>query len=165
MSVLLREYSGQSVPPIPGILPDGVAGASSILWRRYRNSKRQNHRHKADGEGVYGASVTIVDTTIGTATDMNGNFTLQNVPVKSRKVSVSIVGYSPESQVDKNSVLSLLCRNIGNVQYEEAQWFPAPGKSYVAGMDFTLQVISETVLQQIMITPSQPLKYKGLALF
>ena len=33
--------------------------------------------------------------------------------------------------------LSLLCRNIGNVQYEEAEWFRAPGRSYVAGVDFT----------------------------
>ncbi|MFZ4524524.1 MAG: TonB-dependent receptor [Chlorobium sp.] len=54
---------------------------------------------KADGEGVYGASVTIAGTTIGTATDMDGNFTLQNVPAKQQKVSVSIVGYAPASQV------------------------------------------------------------------
>ena len=33
--------------------------------------------------------------------------------------------------------LSLLCRNIGNVQYEEAEWFRAPGRSYVFGMDCT----------------------------
>jgi len=54
---------------------------------------------KSDGEGVYGASVNIAGTTIGTATDMNGNFTLQNVPAKSQKISISIVGYSPASQV------------------------------------------------------------------
>jgi len=54
---------------------------------------------KADGEGVYGASVTVAGTTIGTATDMNGNFVLQNVPAKSQKISVSIVGYAPASQV------------------------------------------------------------------
>ena len=54
---------------------------------------------KADGEGVYGASVTVAGTTIGTATDMNGNFTLQNVPAKSQRISVSIVGYAPASQV------------------------------------------------------------------
>ena len=33
--------------------------------------------------------------------------------------------------------LSLLCRNIGNVQYEEAEWFRAPGRSYVMGIDCT----------------------------
>jgi iron complex outermembrane receptor protein len=54
---------------------------------------------KADGEGVFGASVTIGGTNIGTATDLNGNFTLQNVPAKQEKISVSIVGYAPTSQV------------------------------------------------------------------
>ena len=54
---------------------------------------------KADGEGVYGASVIVAGTTIGTATDMNGNFVLQNVPAKSQKISISIVGYAPASQV------------------------------------------------------------------
>ncbi|TLU58823.1 MAG: carboxypeptidase-like regulatory domain-containing protein, partial [Chlorobium sp.] len=43
---------------------------------------------KSDGEGVYGASVSIAGTTIGTATDMNGNFTLQNVPAKQQKLSI-----------------------------------------------------------------------------
>ena len=33
--------------------------------------------------------------------------------------------------------LSLLCRNIGNVQYEEAEWFRAAGRSYVMGIDCT----------------------------
>jgi iron complex outermembrane recepter protein len=54
---------------------------------------------KADGEGVFGASVTVAGTTLGTATDMNGNYTLQNVPAKQQKISVSIVGYTPASQI------------------------------------------------------------------
>ncbi len=54
---------------------------------------------KADGEGVFGASVTIAGTNIGTSTDANGNFTIYNVPAKQEKVSVSIVGYAPTSLV------------------------------------------------------------------
>jgi len=54
---------------------------------------------KADGEGVFGASVTIAGTNIGTSTDANGNFTINNVPAKQEKISVSIVGYAPTSQV------------------------------------------------------------------
>ncbi|EAT58666.1 TonB-dependent receptor [Chlorobium ferrooxidans] len=54
---------------------------------------------KADGEGVYGASVSIAGTSIGTTTDMNGNFTLPSVPAKQQKISISIVGYAPASQV------------------------------------------------------------------
>ncbi|NTV61229.1 MAG: TonB-dependent receptor, partial [Chlorobiaceae bacterium] len=54
---------------------------------------------KSDGEGVYGASVVVAGTTIGTATDMNGNFTLQNVPAKSQKITISLVGYTPANQI------------------------------------------------------------------
>ncbi|MBV5303836.1 MAG: TonB-dependent receptor [Chlorobium sp.] len=39
--------------------------------------------------------------------------------------------------VAEGAELSLLCRNIGNVQYEEAEWFRAPGRSFIAGVDFT----------------------------
>jgi iron complex outermembrane recepter protein len=54
---------------------------------------------KSDGEGVVGASVVIPGTTIGTSTDLNGNFVLRNVPASAQKVSVSIVGYAPVTQV------------------------------------------------------------------
>ena len=40
-------------------------------------------------------------------------------------------------QAGETTSLSLTCRNIGNVQYEEGEWFRAPGRSYVAGVDFT----------------------------
>lgn len=67
---------------------------------------------KADGEGVYGASVTVAGTTIGTATDMNGNYTLKGVPAKQQKIAVSIVGYASASQVvnvgaDQTAVVNL----------------------------------------------------------
>jgi len=38
-------------------------------------------------------------------------------------------------KLDKNITFSLICNNIGNVQYEEAEWFRAPGRSYMAGVD------------------------------
>ena len=40
-------------------------------------------------------------------------------------------------QIDKNIIATLHCNNIGNVQYQEAEWFMAPGRSYVAGLDLT----------------------------
>ncbi len=53
---------------------------------------------KSDGEGVVGASVVIPGTSIGTSTDINGNFVLRNVPASAQKVSVSIIGYAPVTQ-------------------------------------------------------------------
>ncbi|MBV5330269.1 MAG: TonB-dependent receptor, partial [Chlorobium sp.] len=40
-------------------------------------------------------------------------------------------------KITDNIGATFLCNNIGNVQYEEAEWFRAPGRSFVAGMDFT----------------------------
>ncbi len=45
----------------------------------------------AQGEPVIGASVRVVGTTVGTATDIDGNFTLNNV-AKGAKLQVSYVG-------------------------------------------------------------------------
>ncbi|NTU94187.1 MAG: TonB-dependent receptor [Chlorobiaceae bacterium] len=53
---------------------------------------------KTDGEGVVGASVVIAGTTIGTSTDLNGNFVIRNVPASAQKVTVSIIGYAPTTQ-------------------------------------------------------------------
>lgn len=53
---------------------------------------------KADGEVVVGASVVVAGTTLGTSTDINGNFVLRNVPANAQKVNVSIIGYAPTVQ-------------------------------------------------------------------
>ncbi|MBM3162987.1 MAG: TonB-dependent receptor, partial [Chlorobi bacterium] len=40
-------------------------------------------------------------------------------------------------QFTDNLVGTFLCKNIGNVQYEEAEWFRAPGRSFALGFDYT----------------------------
>lgn len=45
-------------------------------------------------ESVIGAIVRVEGTTIGTSTDLDGNFTLKNVPLNS-KVQITYVGYKP----------------------------------------------------------------------
>lgn len=46
----------------------------------------------ASGEAVIGASVTVDGTTNGTITDLDGNFSLPNVP-KGSTIKISFVGY------------------------------------------------------------------------
>jgi len=54
---------------------------------------------KADGEGVIGAAVSIAGTNIATATDIDGNFVLRNVPASAQqKITVTSIGYAPISQ-------------------------------------------------------------------
>lgn len=45
-----------------------------------------------DGEPVVGASVLVKGTTIGTITDMDGNFSLSNVPGSAKTLRVSYIG-------------------------------------------------------------------------
>ena len=39
-------------------------------------------------------------------------------------------------QATDNVKVSFLCKNITNEQYEEAEWFRAPGRSFILGFDF-----------------------------
>ena len=46
------------------------------------------------GLGLPGANVIIESLTIGTSSDVNGNFTLKNVPAGEQEVSITFLGYS-----------------------------------------------------------------------
>ena len=73
------------------LAPLTTYGADGVLKGRVTD--------KSDGEGVVGAAVSIAGTNIATATDIDGNFVLKNVPPKQQKVTVSSIGYAPTTQV------------------------------------------------------------------
>lgn len=47
---------------------------------------------KSTGESVIGATVRVEGTNLGAATDMNGNFTITNVPANAKVIKISYVG-------------------------------------------------------------------------
>ena len=47
------------------------------------------------GEPIIGASVKVKDTTLGVATNLEGKFTLDNVPRTARELIVSYIGMTP----------------------------------------------------------------------
>lgn len=47
------------------------------------------------GEGLPGANVQIDGTTLGAATDVDGNFTILNIPPGVYKLKISFIGYQP----------------------------------------------------------------------
>ena len=47
---------------------------------------------EADGLPIVGASVTVKGTKLGTATDMDGRFTIANVPASAKTIVVSYIG-------------------------------------------------------------------------
>ena len=61
----------------------------------------------ATGEPVIGASVRVVGTQMGTATDFDGNFTLEGVP-QGAKLQITSVGYDPQEVTAASNVVVTL---------------------------------------------------------
>lgn len=59
---------------------------------------------KATGEPIVGASVLVKGTTVGAATDINGKFTIKNVPQNAKTLSVSYIGMVPTEVAIKNGI-------------------------------------------------------------
>ncbi len=61
-----------------------------------------------DGQPVVGASVLVKGTNLGTITDIDGNFTLTNVPSSAKTLQVSFIGMQPtEVDIKPNVKVSL----------------------------------------------------------
>ncbi|HED30758.1 MAG TPA: carboxypeptidase-like regulatory domain-containing protein, partial [Prosthecochloris aestuarii] len=52
---------------------------------------------KTGGQAVIGASVMLETTTLGAATDFEGNYTISNIPAGSYAVKVTGEGYTPQT--------------------------------------------------------------------
>ena len=51
-----------------------------------------------DGLPVVGASILVKGTTVGTVTDMDGKFTLSNVPSSAKTLVVSFIGMATQGK-------------------------------------------------------------------
>jgi len=59
-------------------------------------------KDKETNEPLYGATVMIQGTTLGAATDMNGDYFIINIPPGNYKVTASFVGYTKVIQTEVN---------------------------------------------------------------
>ena len=59
---------------------------------------------KKDGLPVVGASVLVKGTTVGTVTDIDGNFTLTNVPSSAGTLVISFIGMQSQEVKIKSNV-------------------------------------------------------------
>ena len=57
-----------------------------------------------DGQPVVGASVLVKGTTLGTITDVDGNFNLSNVPSSAKTLQISYIGMQTQEVGDKVNV-------------------------------------------------------------
>lgn len=69
------------------------------IWAFSQNSISGTVISETDGQPIVGVSVFINNSTIGTVTDVNGNFMLRNLSTGKHEIVVSIVGYHKLSAV------------------------------------------------------------------
>ncbi len=53
---------------------------------------------KTDGEPIIGASVMLENTTLGAASDFDGNYAIQNIPAGTYNLKITGVGYAPQTK-------------------------------------------------------------------
>ena len=67
-----------------------------------------------DGLPVVGASVLVEGTTVGTVTDIDGNFTLTNVPSSAKTLVISFIGFQTQ-KVDVKSNVNVVLKSDAEV--------------------------------------------------
>ena len=81
---------------------------------------------KSNGDPLPGASVYLVNTSIGVASDLKGNYTINNVPPGSYTLRASYLGYTP-----KNIVIKISSGDITLQQNFELEPLAIEGKEVV----------------------------------
>ncbi len=63
-----------------------------------------------DGLPIVGASVLVKGTTVGTVTDLDGNFTLTNVPSSAKTLVVSFIGLQTQ-ELEIKPIMKVVLRS------------------------------------------------------
>ena len=63
------------------------------------------------GEPIIGASVLVKGTTQGTVTDMDGKFTIPNLPNSAKVLQVSYVGMEGQDVTIKNGIMKIVLKS------------------------------------------------------
>ena len=80
----------------PGyVISKAHANTDSISGIEQTNGKLSGRVIDAKGEPIPGANISVKGTTIGTITDMDGKFILENVPANATLV-ISYIGFTPQ---------------------------------------------------------------------
>ena len=105
MKKMLRVNSLRLLLGISALVFTGVSGSSTAWADEIQAAPQQQKRvvkgqvtDKKSGEPIVGATVWFKETTSGTATDVDGNYSLPR-PTGNAILSVSFVGYKTQEVV------------------------------------------------------------------
>ncbi|MCF8275150.1 MAG: TonB-dependent receptor [Flavobacteriales bacterium] len=99
-----------------------LAAMQALIIVNVRGQSMNGHVHEEGENGhspLIGASVFWLGTTIGTATDVNGEFTIENPKALPAKLVVSFVGYQSDTILVKNAKKEIEIHLQQSVQLSE----------------------------------------------
>ncbi len=97
-------------------------------------------------ELLIGANILIVNSTIGAATDLNGKFVIENIPVGNYSIRISFLGYTPIIKTDiivrSNRVTSVNAElNSATIESDEvvvqAEYFQKKDEQALSSINFS----------------------------
>ncbi len=100
----------------------------------------------SDNEPVIGATVTVVGTSTGTATDIDGRFTV-NVPNSNSQLNISFIGMTPVTVKAENGMVVELYSNTQDLDEVVVVAYGTAKKSELTG------AVSQVTSQQIEARP------------
>ena len=114
---------------------------------------------KSNGDPLPGASVYLVNTSIGVASDLKGNYTINNVPPGSYTLRASYLGYTP-----KNIVIKISSGDITLQQNFELEPLAIEGKEVVVTAQAVgqMQAINQQISSNTIVNVVSSAKIKEL---
>ncbi|MEK6650564.1 MAG: carboxypeptidase-like regulatory domain-containing protein, partial [Bacteroidota bacterium] len=98
-----------------------LAVAAALLWAGTTGKIAGTITDGTTGEPLIGANVVLAGTTLGTTTDVNGFYTINNIPPSTYEVVVSYVGYRRTTVTNVQVRIDQTTRVDANLQSEAIQ--------------------------------------------
>ena len=119
---------------------------SSILLAEGTGIIRGTVTDSSNNEPLVGANVLIVGTSIGTAADIDGKFTIQNIPVGKYSLKVIYVGYKKSIQTvivtsDSTTIISV---KLAGQPIQEEVIVTAQAKGQLSAINQQLSVVANS---------------------
>lgn len=106
---------------------------------------------ETDGSPVIGASVLVVDTQIGVSTDIEGNFTIENVPASATTLRVSYIGMTTqEVKIVKGKAMKIVM--VEDAKVLDDVMIVAFGTAKKSAFTGSAKVVDSEVLENTQVT-------------
>lgn len=103
-----------------------------------------------DNEPIVGASVLVKGTTLGTITDMNGRYSINNIPVNAKSLVISFVGMKTQELAIKGGEQRVVMQS--DTELIDEVVVVAYGTQKKSSVTGAIDVISSKTIEQVPVS-------------